>query len=204
MSNGIEPDVVSQWPAGHRGAMALVVAVEGPVPATEHAAADTGVDYAATGLHRLLEMLDDFDISVTTTWTESALNTLPQLLRRVADKGHEIAASFAASDLVSVNSQLVSALRRVSGHPITGAYSGAGSTHVSGSDDSGFDWQITGTGGDFPTITGGTGESGTTVQIPVSPYWNDRTWLHPDRTLPPSSLLEAWSASLAEIRSDGS
>jgi peptidoglycan/xylan/chitin deacetylase (PgdA/CDA1 family) len=204
MSNGIEPDVVSLWPGGHRGAVTIVVAVEGPAPASENAVADTGVDYAATGLHRLLEMLDDFDISVTTTWTESALNSLPQLLRRVADQGHEVAASFAASDLVSVNSPLVGALRRVSGLQVTGAYSGAGSMHVLGNDDSGFDWQITGTGGDLPTITGGTAESGTTVQIPVSSYWNDRTWLHPDRPLPPSSLLETWSASLAEVRSDGS
>ena len=166
--------------------------------------ADTGLDYAATGLQRLLELLGDFDISVTTCWSESALNSLPQLLRRIADQGHEIAASFDTVDIASVDSSLVAALKRVSGQPIKGAFTAAGSFVLSNSDATGFAWQISGVNGDFPSIAGTNDGHEPTVQIPVSPYWIDRTWLHPERPMPPSSLLEAWSISLAAIRAEGS
>jgi hypothetical protein len=197
----IIPETQSFWPAGHRGAVAIVVAVEGPVPSAVQGTPDVGVDYAATGLHRLLELLEDFDIGVTTSWSESALNSLPQLLRRVADQGHEVAATFGSSDVVTAESPLVGALRRVSGQPVTGAVSwGDGGDTAS----TGFSWQINGAGGDLPIVVGGTAEQPAVVQIPTSPYWIDRTWLHPERPQPPSSLLEAWSSSLAAIRTDGS
>ncbi|MEJ7839718.1 MAG: hypothetical protein WKF81_12965, partial [Thermomicrobiales bacterium] len=121
MTNGTFPDMQGVWPAGHRGAVAIVVAVEGPVPSDVDSPADTGVDSAATGLQRLLDLLADFDISVTTTWTESAVNTLPQLLRRVAESGHEVAGTFGPADRVTADSSLVGALRRVSGQEVTGA-----------------------------------------------------------------------------------
>lgn len=199
----INSETSTLWPAGHRGAIAIVVTVEGPVPTSPAAIPDTGVDYAATGLHRLLELLEDFDIGVTTSWSESAFNTLPQLLRRVADQGHEIAATFGVDDLVSSDAPLVGALRRVSGQEVTGSVIWGDATLASGG-ESGFAWQITGSGGDLPSISGGTADQPVSVQIPISPYWIDRTWLHPERPQPPSSLLETWSTSLAAIRADGS
>jgi hypothetical protein len=204
MTNGIPPEQSANWPAGHRAAAAIVVSVEGPMTASGNTTVDTGVDYAATGLHRLLGLLEDLDITVTTCWSESALNTLPQLLRRVADQGHEIAASFGSDTVAAADSSLVGALKRVSGQAIKGALTTSSAMEQSNSDSTGFAWQISGGGGDLPSIAGGTGGAAPTVQIPLSPYWIDRTWLHPDHPLPPSSLLEAWSASLAAIRSDGS
>jgi len=40
--------------------------------------------------------------------------------------------------------------------------------------------------------------------IPLSPYLIDAAWLSPARPLPPSSLLKAWSLSLAAHRTDSS
>jgi hypothetical protein len=147
-------------------------------------------------MHRLLGVLEDLDTSVTTCWTENAMNSLPQLVRRVADAGHEVAVAF---DSRSEDTQpnLVPAMQRVSGQPVLGARTG-----IREPDATPFNWIIDGSSGDVPSILGGTVAT-PTVQIPVSPYWNDRTWLHPDRPLPPSSLLEAWSTGLAAIRSDG-
>lgn len=203
MTNGTLPDMQGLWPAGHRGAVAIVVAVEGPVPTDADAVVDAGVDYVATGLQRLLDLLEDFDISVTTTWTESAVNTLPQLLRRVAESGHEVAGAFGPADRVTADSPLVGALRRVSGQEVTGAMTSLGIDPTIVDEPSGFAWQITGSGGDLPALIGGNAAQSPLIQIPVSPYWNDRSWLHPEHPLPPSSVLEAWSSSLAAIRADG-
>lgn len=204
MTNGTIPESMSVWPAGHRAALAIVVAVESTVSAIPGTPPDLGVDYAATGLQRMLELLEDLDVSVTTTWTESALNSLPQLLRRVAEQGHEIAGSFGPDDTVSTDSPLIGALRRVSGQGVTGVVAQGTVTSPSSGDIAGLTWQITGSGGDLPVVIGGLAEPPPLIQIPTSPYWNDRTWLHPERPLPPSSLLEAWSTSLAAIRTDGS
>lgn len=204
MTIDIPPEQSANWPAGHRAAAAIVVSVEGPMSVSDNSTVDTGVDYAATGLHRLLGLLEDLDITVTTCWSESALNTLPQLLRRVADQGHEIAASFGSAVVADADSTLVGALKRVSGQSISGAFTTTSALKQSNNDSTGFAWQIGGGGGDLPSIAGGAGGAAPTVQIPLSPYWIDRTWLHPDRPLPPSSLLEAWSAGLAAIRSDSS
>jgi len=204
MTNGFRSETELNWPAGHRGAVAIVVAVEGPVHSIPGSTADLGDDYAATGLLRLLELLEDFDVGVTTAWTESAVNTLPQLLRRVADQGHEIAAIFGANEIVSADSPLVGALKRVSGQAVSGALTSGGMSADSARIDTGFVWEITGTGGDLPVIVGGSSDQAASVHIPISPYWIDRTWLHPEHPQPPSSLLEAWSASLASIRADGS
>lgn len=204
MTNGIIPESMSVWPAGHRAALAIVVAVEGTVSAHAGEPPDVGVDYAATGLQRMLDLLEDFDVSVTTAWTDSALNSLPQILRRVAEQGHEIAGSFGGDETISTDSPLIGALKRVSGQEVTGVI-GVGTVVASSSRGNGdLAWQITGSGGDLPAVTGGSPELPPLIQIPTSPYWNDRTWLHAERPLPPSSLLEAWSTSLASIRTDGS
>jgi hypothetical protein len=66
-----------------------------------------------------------------------------------------------------------------------------------------FTWVITGAGGDMPVMIQDTRTDQSSVQIPVSPYWMDSSWLHPERPAPPSTLLECWSASLAAIRAEG-
>jgi hypothetical protein len=196
MTDGLIPGTPHEWPAGHRAAVAILVNVEGPVAIATSGPLDTGSDYVATGMQRLLGVLEDLDTSVTTCWTENALNSLPQLVRRVADAGHEVAVTFDA-ETTAAQSSLVPAMQRVSGQPVQGARTG-----IRDADTTPFNWIIDGSGGDVPSIRGGTVAS-PTVQIPVSPYWNDRIWLHPDRPLPPSSLLEAWSTSLAAVRTDG-
>lgn len=192
------------WPGGHRAALAIVVAVDGSVSASDDPTKDPGIDYTATGLQRLLNLLADFDTSVTTAWSEPAMNGLPQLLRRVADAEHEVAAWFGADQLPAADSTFVAALKRVSGTTVSGSVGNITATSSFGADATGFAWQISGAGGDLPTVKGGTNDQPLSVMIPISPYWVDRTWLHPDRPLPPSSLLEAWSASLAAVRADGS
>ncbi len=64
-------------------------------------------------------------------------------------------------------------------------------------------WSITGVGGDLPIKTVGEGQTTLSTVIPVSPYWIDLPWLDPERPLPPSSLLEAWSLALAAVRTEG-
>ena len=198
MTDGLMPGTRQEWPGGHRAAVALLAAVDGPVAANTHESLDTGIDYAATGMQRLLGLLEDLDTRITTCWTETAMNSLPQLVRAVADAGHEVAATFHSTGPAPLQPNLLAALQRVSGQPVLGAMTGPQEPDIPA-----LDWIIDGSGGDFPSLIGGTSVS-PTVQVPVSPYWNDRTWLHPDHPLPPSSLLEAWSASLADVRTESS
>jgi peptidoglycan/xylan/chitin deacetylase (PgdA/CDA1 family) len=188
MSDAFMPASPSSWPAGHRATVTFCVLVDGT------ASSEIGIDYSATGLERLVALFADLDLSVSFAWSESALNTYPPAIRRIADLGHEIAAWHRETDVLSPSS-LRAALARVAGTPVPGSVA-----LVDINDDDETAWRITGVGGDVPSMapdaTGG-------VVLPVSPYWSDRTWLHPERPLPPSSMLEAWSLSLAEIRTIG-
>lgn len=194
-----------RWPAGHRAALSVIVHVVG---AGLHG--DTlrqpglvGVDYTATGLQRLLVTLADLDVTATVAFTNEAANGTPQLLRRAAEMGHEVAAS-ACSETGSIAELLVT-VRSITGVSVNGLVEQLpGLASLDQDDDVGNDsvtaWRIAGVSGDFPSTIGGQGP----VVIPVSPYLVDLTWLSPARPLPPSSMLEAWSLAIAGHRADNS
>ncbi len=193
------------WPANHRAALIVVVHVD--APDLEHGSPlhSLGLDYAATGLQRLLSVLADLDVSATTAWTATALASYPQLARVALDAGHELAVSSATGGDPDQQDAL---LARISDVPVTGlieslpmSRSGKAGPRT-GNRPAGLIWIVTGAGGDVPILTSD-GDGQGVVSIPVSPYWIDTVWLAPDRPLPPSSLLEAWSLSLAAVRSDG-
>ncbi len=193
-----------RWPGGHRAALGVVVHVAG---LGLDAGASTqpelvGVDYTATGLQRMLDMLRDLDMSATVAFTADAMNGSPQLIRRTVDLGHEVAISAASGN--GSSDELLSTMERLTGSPVAGvieqlpgfpADTGAAQAH----NDSENAWRMTGAGGDLPVTIS---EPAATL-IPYSPYMVDTVWLSPSRPLPPSSLLEAWSLALAAHRADG-
>lgn len=192
------------WPAGHRAALSVIIHVPGMGLDSEAARTPgmIGIDYTATGLHRLLETLADLDISTTVAFTPEAVESSPQLLKRALDLGHEIAASACAAtvsgpDLLETLSNLADApihgmIEQLPGMPSSEQEDAFG-------DDSGNAWRITGLSGDMPVSVA---EPEATI-VPISPYLIDMTWLSPSGPLPPSSLLETWSLSLAAHRTEG-
>lgn len=195
------------WPADHRAALVVIVHVD--APDLEHQATDQApdLDYTATGLQRLLRVLADVDVKATTAWSATALASCPQLARLAQDAGHELALSHAWGGATDQQEALLS---RISDIPAFGLVEALplpvpkpeAVAKRTGGRPPGLSWVVTGAGGDIPVLTAEGGEHGI-VYIPVSPYWIDTAWLAPDRPLPPSSFLEAWSLSLAAVRSDG-
>lgn len=189
------------WPAGHRAALSVIIHVPGMGLDADglRTPGMTGVDYSATGLDRMLETLADLDIFATIAFTTEAVESSPQLLKRAIDLGHEVAAS-ACSATVSTP-ELLRTLSNVIDGPVNGIIEqipGLPSSEIDEpfGDDSGNTWRITGMSGDLPVSA--TNPDATI--IPISPYLIDMTWLSPAAPLPPSSLLETWSLSLAAHR----
>lgn len=200
------------WPAQHRAALVVVVHIDAPDP---RVARDEGIalglDYAVTGLPRLLRICGDLGIEVTTAWTNQALATHPQMARAAHEHGHELSLSSASLPSGNAPVSLSDVLVKITGTAAAGHVEsltpGAPATGEPRSEaqplDSAPPWIITGAGGDIPVIAAGRGSDETSVMIPVSPYWIDASWFHPRHPAPPSSLLEAWSAGIATVRAEG-
>lgn len=198
----------ASWPAEHRAALSIIVHIGAQLPSANAADPEPGVDYTADGLHRLLGLFEDLDIAVTTAWSGTALRTYPQLARSAQDRGHELSLSIVDGSASGDDPEAVAG--HISDLPIVGLVEHlpqsvvgarqAGST-VSGA--AAPRWKIDGMGGDLPRPGPHTGPSPDSVILPVSPYWIDRHWWHPDHPSPPSSLLESWSTGLASVRTFG-
>ena len=190
-----------RWPGGHRAALAIVVHVAGVGLDTEtplHAHL-TGVDYTTTGLQRLLDVLGDLDITATVAFTTDAVTGSPQLIRRAAELGHEVAAS--AVSPAGMPNETRETIQRLAGAPVSGLIEQLPALPVAaitGAPPPGGAnaWRMTGAGGDLPVSL----RDPEATLIPASSYLIDTAWLAPDRPLPPSSLLEAWSLALAAHR----
>lgn len=201
MTAGSQTQGTALWPGNHRAAMTVIVEVDaldlehvnGPPPAP-------GLDYAADGLRRIFEHLDDIDVPATFAWSSHALGALPMLVRQSAERGHEVAISLADGRSTSehVVEQLASA-DRLTGQQVKGIVAlGPAPLPDPIGQVAGFDqgsWTATAGGGDLPQAIG------SIVSIPTSPYYNDLAWLHPDRPLPPSSMLEVVVTGLDAARS---
>ena len=187
------------WPANHRAALSVIINVESPFGAEKAGQGATGLDYTATGLQRLLSALADLDLPATMACTPDALAAFPQLVRSALDQGAELAINLAVTSGTAFDE---TTLAQVTSTPVAGAIEAlpGGTPAESESPLAGRAWTINGSGGDFP-VRVGAGEG--PVVIPVSSYWIDTTWLDPARPLPPSSFLELWSLSLADIRTIG-
>jgi len=194
------------WPANHRAALVVVVHVDAPdLERRSPGSRSQGLDYSATGLQRLLKVLADLDVSATSAWSATALASYPQLARLAQAQGHELALSHALGGSTDQQEALLS---RISDIPAIGLIESLPTevtesvTPPTGGRPVGLSWVITGAGGDVPVLTAEGDQQGV-ANIPVSPYWIDSAWLAPDRPLPPSSLLEAWSLGLAAVRTEG-
>lgn len=194
-----------RWPGGHRAALSILVHVPG-VGLDADAANQpnlVGIDYTATGLDRMLNAFGDLDVGATVAFTADAANGSPQLVRRAAELGHEVAASACSS--TGSAADLIETITRAGEAPVHGLLEQlpgfqASEQEAPFGNDSGSAWRIAGTGGDLPA----TQRDPAATLIPISPYLIDMTWLSPSRPLPPSSLLEAWSLALAAHRADES
>lgn len=199
----------ARWPANHRAALIVMIHVDAPNMERPPRREVLGLDYSATGLQRLLKLLADLDLPATTAWSASALTSYPQLARLAQDAGHELAVSEAAGGSIDHHEALFS---KISDIPPIGLVeslpmptsSSQNAAPLRIGEATGRSWVVSGAGGDLPVLAASGDESSGVVGIPVSPYWIDSAWLAPDRPLPPSSLLEAWSLDLAAVRSEGS
>lgn len=198
----------TSWPAELRAALTIFIHVDAPDLEHPIDPQPVGLDYTATGLRRLIALLADLDVSATTAWTARALASFPQLERSARDQGHELALSKVTPGSGVCDVKLLTHISDVapSGSmeslPMQGI-SPKSSIDATGSLEEPLAWTVTGVSGDVPISTMYRGQPGPAI-IPVSPYWIDTTWLLPDRPLPPSSMLEAWSLSLNEVRAEGS
>jgi peptidoglycan/xylan/chitin deacetylase (PgdA/CDA1 family) len=198
---------LASWPANHRAALVVIIHVDAPNPDAPVPASSIGLDYAVTGLQRLLKLLADLDLPATTAWTNRALASYPQIARTAVDQGHELALSRVAT---SPGTNDESMLGRITDIPLQGVVDAltfpSGQAALAGGTTAAalqsLSWKVTGVGGDMPISTLD-GAGGGTIVIPVSPYWIDTAWLSPDRPLPPSSFLEAWSLGLGAVRAEG-
>jgi hypothetical protein len=197
-----------QWPANQRAALIVLVHIDAPPLDAGPELTSGGLDYTATGLHRLLTAFADIDIQVTTAWTSRALSTFPQLARSAQAQGHELALSQVEAGAETPGENT---LTRISDTPVAGIVQAlpiGGTTSIVAAPPDvpllpSLAWTINGLGGDVPIRTIAGEDHGALTVIPVSPYWIDLPWLDPQRPLPPSSLLEAWSLSLAAVRTEG-
>ena len=182
---------LSSWPAQLRAGFVIVIMVDAPRNDSSGQPAEPGLDYAASGLQHLLSALADLDFPATTAWTAAALSLFPQLARNAVEAGHELALvdgpggadGIEASLGVVSDGPVVGVVESIHANvePTEAPRSPAASTMSS------VHWRITGVSGDWP-LPATVNDLAPSVVIPVSPYWIDRTWLSPDRPLPPSSL----------------
>ena len=182
----------ASWPAGHRAGLCVLTLLDDPTPTTE-SSESIGVDYGPTGLNRLLNLLADADLTTTVGFSPAALDVAPTLARQAAESGFDVVGRH---DGNSDAEALTAVLTRIRGGAPNGQILGLPAKPFSGNAP-GSAWAVTGNGGDLPQPIG------EGWLIPTSPYWVDSAWLDPSRPLPPSSLLEAWSLSLAAVRSNG-
>lgn len=181
-----------RWPANHRAALAIVI----PVPDLELAGASSdGSEYTAEGLRRLLSALADLDVIATFAVTNTQTLLGKRLVEELSAAGHEVVEDRSATQsatMIGEDGQWPDSHGVVTGWP--GAATVADATIPA-------NWVIDGRTGDAPSLIEGSLVK--SVHVPTSTYWNDASWLSPEHPLPPSSLLEHWSVSLADIRADG-
>lgn len=202
----------SPWPVQHRAALIVVLHVDALGPSPLHGEdLALGLDYAVTGLPRLLRICGDLGIEATTAWTARAMASHPQLARAAHEQGHELSWSRASRGSAADPASRPDLLAKITGQTPFGHIASLPDGTTEGDErrfpeertDPPPPWIMTGAGGDTPVIVRGGDSDGSSVLIPVSPYWIDTTWLHPRQPGPPSFLLEAWSASLASVRTEG-
>ncbi len=206
-----EITAAASWPAQHRAALVVVVHVDADDPLAHRDGHALGLDYAATGLPRLLRICDDLGIEVTTGWSTRALASHPQLARSAHQFGHELSWSTASDLAIALPTSPPDLLVEITGQASPGRITSLPGVTNDGTrrrtaeelSDPVPPWIINGAGGDIPVIVREATAEESSVQVPISPYWIDATWLDPRHPGPPSSLLEAWSASLASIRAEG-
>ncbi len=180
------------WPAGHRAGLCVVTLLDDPT-STSEATRGTGLDYGPTGLNRLLNLFADADLTATVGFASAALDFVPTVVRQAAESGFDVAGWYQGEDGAD---SISGAVTRIRGSVPEGQILGLPGQPYSGTIGESA-WTVTGTGGDLPQPIG------QGWLIPTSPYWMDSAWLDPRHPLPPSSLLEAWSLSLAAVRSNG-
>lgn len=188
------------WPAAHRAALLLLIAVDAP-DASLDGSFIPGPEYSADGLTRLLQIFQDLDVSASTIWTSTSLAAYPTLVRSAAAHGHEVALALAPGengDMLAERARHLAA-SEIAGAMVTGQI---GSGAIARSLFPGCRWIATGLSGNNAVVLSH-GDNDTIVSIPLSPYWNDIAWLHPDRPQPPSTFLEVISTALGSVRAEG-
>lgn len=192
MTDHIDEPAIS-WPAGHRAALCPVILFDAPTHAIpEHP--KEGMDYAPSGFDRLLTVFADLDVAATVGVTPAAERFAPTLVAKAVGMNLDVVGwtteqAASASEAPDLGDSLL--------HGSSGYVAGLPHHPASALPSESRPWIIDGSGGDRPTVRADT------CLIPTSPYWVDSVWLDPSRPLPPSSLLEAWSLSLADVRTHG-
>jgi hypothetical protein len=186
-------ELAATWPAGYRAAVCPVILFDAPAVARSGGPA-IGLDYAPSGFNRLLSVMADLDLMATVGVTPAAERFAPTLVAKATAMKLDVVGWSSNKESLDSDPEVPdgSLFRGTRGHV-------AGLPHHPAVTSLPADiaWIIDGSGGDKPTL------HGETCLIPTSPYWVDSVWLDPCRPLPPSSLLEAWSLSLAGVRTQG-
>ncbi len=180
----IRPD---GWPAGHRSALAVVVDLD---PTSRSAPPFSPVN-DVVGAERLLSMLADLGITPTVVIEPKPPYTVPF----PTDIGGVDGAVRFRSDHVDTLAGR-KALEERGGGELHGVVLADRAAPVS-LDDASL-WVMDGSASPYPQRS----RNGNVV-IPYTSWWHDAAWFDATRPAPPSAMLEAWSVSLASVRTHG-
>ena len=211
---------VPNWPAGHRSALVVSIDVDGPYgeinshgPGDSYWWSQAEYDLNA-GIWRLLELLQDRDISSSICWVGRCVEDRPDAVERAERDGHEHAIhswDHRYYNTMSREEQLNDAGRTVeilesvtgkrpSGHKSPGWRFNDDTRHVV--QELGLTWQMDYARADLPWIERPDKQGSPIVQLPPSRFYDDYTYFV-DWTVNPRNAAEFWRDDLDVLRAEG-
>jgi len=208
----------SVWPAGHRAALCVSIDVDGPFGVANARTPDpfwiNQTAYDTTGLQRLLGLLADSDVRSTICWVGRVAEQQPDLVRRAAAEGHEIAAhswdhrrysDLTRDDQLDDVQRTLETLRAITGQRPTGHKTpGWRYDHQTFPvlQELGLDWVMDEPGGDLPYFSQPDPARTPLIQLPPSWLYDDYPF-YVDRLTTPRHAGEFWREDLDVIRAEG-
>lgn len=213
-------DTRARWPAGHRSAVIISIDIDGDTwlrrEYGEHRVGKRalGAYDLSAGIPRVLRLLADYGVLGTFFWVGQVAEGAPELVRRCAEEGHEIAChtwDHAHYDDVTDERQRDD-LRRTRdmlavitgtppvGHKSAGFAPGAGTPAILQS--LGFLYQMDLASGDLPWVVRPDAALPPLIQLPPTTFLDDYT-LFADNLLAPDDAFALCRTTVDLLRDDG-
>lgn len=207
------------WPSGHRCALCLTFDVDGPYGEANYRPADdtywiSQTAYDPVGARRMLVLLADTGVTATFCWVGRAAEDHPELVKRAAGEGHEIALhswdhryynQMTDEEQRADMERTRDALTRIAGVTPTGHKTASwrfnAATHAI-AQELGLTWVMDEPGADRPYLIRPDAAHDPLVQLPPSWLWDDYSFFV-DRLLTPDQTFTFWRDDLDVLRGEG-